>query len=424
MQAHGDNPDHRGDASTAGAVACRVIAADAARVRATVTALGGNDAAGTVAAAHEAVQRLRADLRGLRPVLDRAWTDGSRAALETASEALAAIADVDARAALLGAADETGTRTDRVAGLRSALAGLGAERVLPAAPGDVPTRGSDSDAAGPAAAVLPVVLRRPWRRVRDVAKPLADVDRPGDAAEELARWARRCRDLAAALEPELGPAARVLAVAADSVHREACAHHDAAVLRAAAADATDTDPTAAAPSAVAAALHGRADRLLAGARLADAVVVFLDAKAATKSPVEAPVTAAAGGVVARSGRRGVEVALVHRPKHGDWSLPKGCALPGEDAVATARREVEEETGWRCTFGDELPPVRYRDRSGRRKTVRYFTMAPVAPGRRLPGEVDAVAWWPLEEALRQAGRPRDRSVLASYAAAAADLRAAA
>ena len=61
---------------------------------------------------------------------------------------------------------------------------------------------------------------------------------------------------------------------------------------------------------------------------------------------------AAGGVVTRAGGRGgIEVLVVHRPRYDDWSLPKGKVEPGERDEDTARREVEEETGYRCTLGD-------------------------------------------------------------------------
>ncbi len=59
--------------------------------------------------------------------------------------------------------------------------------------------------------------------------------------------------------------------------------------------------------------------------------------------------------------------LVHRPRYDDWSLPKGKAEPGESDEDTARREVEEETGYVCALGDEITTVRYADRRGRRQT---------------------------------------------------------
>ena len=60
---------------------------------------------------------------------------------------------------------------------------------------------------------------------------------------------------------------------------------------------------------------------------------------------------AAGGVVVRDG----QVALVHRPRYDDWTLPKGKLDPGESFEEAALREVEEETGLRAHLVRELPP---------------------------------------------------------------------
>jgi 8-oxo-dGTP diphosphatase len=95
---------------------------------------------------------------------------------------------------------------------------------------------------------------------------------------------------------------------------------------------------------------------------------------------------AAGGLVTRPAGTGVEVLVVHRPRYDDWSLPKGKADPGETDEETARREVAEETGYVCALGEELTTVRYTDRKGRPKQVRYWHMT-------VEG---AVAWAPNEE----------------------------
>jgi 8-oxo-dGTP pyrophosphatase MutT (NUDIX family) len=93
---------------------------------------------------------------------------------------------------------------------------------------------------------------------------------------------------------------------------------------------------------------------------------------------------AAGGVVTRPGAGGeTEVLIVHRPRYDDWSLPKGKAEPGERDADTALREVEEETGYRCILGPELPTVRYEDRRGRQKQVRFWHMtvsSDTSPGK--------------------------------------------
>jgi 8-oxo-dGTP diphosphatase len=52
----------------------------------------------------------------------------------------------------------------------------------------------------------------------------------------------------------------------------------------------------------------------------------------------------------------LEILLVHRPRYDDWTLPKGKAAAGESDEQCALREVEEETGLRCTLGRELAPT--------------------------------------------------------------------
>ena len=60
---------------------------------------------------------------------------------------------------------------------------------------------------------------------------------------------------------------------------------------------------------------------------------------------------AAGGVVWRRGPKGLEVLLIHRPRYGDWSFPKGKAKgEAESDEETAVREVEEEVGLRLELG--------------------------------------------------------------------------
>ena len=106
---------------------------------------------------------------------------------------------------------------------------------------------------------------------------------------------------------------------------------------------------------------------------------------------EAPEVRAAGGVLLRGTGEGVEVAVIHRPKYEDWSLPKGKLDPGEDFEQAALREVEEETGMHAELVTELGSISYRDRKGRTKLVRYWLMRPL-DGEFAPGsEVDELRW---------------------------------
>jgi 8-oxo-dGTP diphosphatase len=106
----------------------------------------------------------------------------------------------------------------------------------------------------------------------------------------------------------------------------------------------------------------------------------------------------------------VEVLLVHRPRYGDWSFPKGKLEPGETDEQAALREVEEETGLRCELGAELPSTSYRDSKLRQKTVRYWALGPVDGSAAPKNEGDEVRWLPLPEAERLLSYDRDVRVL--------------
>ena len=120
---------------------------------------------------------------------------------------------------------------------------------------------------------------------------------------------------------------------------------------------------------------------------------------------------AAGGVVHRRGSDGVEVLLVHRPRHDDWSLPKGKLDDGESLKRAARREVREETGLRCKLGDRVGDVvRYRDAKGRPKGVVYWLMTRDRGEFRRNHEVDEIEWLPLDEAVRRCTYAHDVELL--------------
>jgi 8-oxo-dGTP diphosphatase len=123
------------------------------------------------------------------------------------------------------------------------------------------------------------------------------------------------------------------------------------------------------------------------------------------APVSQPIHAA-GGVVVRDG----QVALVHRPRYDDWTLPKGKLDPGESFEEAALREVQEETGLRGRLVRELPATAYGV-TGRPKVVRYWLMDVAHEGPFVPNdETDQLRWVAPDEALRLLTYDRDRDVL--------------
>jgi 8-oxo-dGTP diphosphatase len=115
---------------------------------------------------------------------------------------------------------------------------------------------------------------------------------------------------------------------------------------------------------------------------------------------------AAGGVLVRDGR----VALVHRPRYDDWTLPKGKLEPGEESEQAALREVWEETGFRARLGRELPSTSYTDHKDRPKRVRYWLMEPESGEFAPNDEVDELRWVTPGEASELLTHDRDREPL--------------
>jgi 8-oxo-dGTP pyrophosphatase MutT (NUDIX family)/phosphohistidine phosphatase SixA len=136
--------------------------------------------------------------------------------------------------------------------------------------------------------------------------------------------------------------------------------------------------------------------------------------------VSRPAIQAAGGVVWRlatsdDGSK-VEVAIIHRPRYDDWSIPKGKLAPGETLLEGALREVHEETGYRVQPGRPLGEVRYLKKSGggaREKVVHYWAMRAVGGGFSPGQEVDEMRWLALDEAHEVLTRATDREVLERF-----------
>lgn len=97
---------------------------------------------------------------------------------------------------------------------------------------------------------------------------------------------------------------------------------------------------------------------------------------------------------------GLQVLLIERgiqPFQGRWALPGGFLLEGEGLERAAMRELEEETGVRDVYLEQLYTFGepQRDPRGRVVTVAYYALiaadrAPLAAGT----DARAARWWPV------------------------------
>jgi 8-oxo-dGTP diphosphatase len=126
---------------------------------------------------------------------------------------------------------------------------------------------------------------------------------------------------------------------------------------------------------------------------------------------ESEVIQGAGVVLWRVIKKTTEIALVHRPKYEDWSLPKGKVEPGETHLACAAREAGEETGFEVVLGPEIGTAKYLA-EGTPKEVRYWAAQAIGEshGPRDSHEVDQVIWLSVSDAKKKVSVDDDREII--------------
>jgi 8-oxo-dGTP diphosphatase len=132
---------------------------------------------------------------------------------------------------------------------------------------------------------------------------------------------------------------------------------------------------------------------------------------------------AAGAVLWRPGGAdpaapSLEVAVIHRPRYDDWSLPKGKVDRGETAPVAAVREVFEETGHHAVLGRRLDKVSYPVEQGVKK-VHYWAARDTGGDFTSGSEVDELVWLPVADAKDRLSYPHDRKMLRHFAKQPAD-----
>jgi len=130
----------------------------------------------------------------------------------------------------------------------------------------------------------------------------------------------------------------------------------------------------------------------------------------TSTPPKRRWVSAAGTVAVRQRGGETEVLLVHRPRYGDWSLPKGKLIECEYLPVCAVRETLEESGVRVRLGAPLDRIAYDIDSGV-KTVSYWYAEVAQSSRFKPcDEVDRRRWLPVEKAIAKSSYPEEPALI--------------
>ena len=109
---------------------------------------------------------------------------------------------------------------------------------------------------------------------------------------------------------------------------------------------------------------------------------------------------AAGGLLWRIAGGEIQVAVVHRPRYGDWTLPKGTREKGESMAETALREVREETNCQARLLDFAGCTWY-EVNRIPKVVFFWQMALEEEHEFQPDEeVDLLAWLTTSQAVKK------------------------
>jgi ADP-ribose pyrophosphatase YjhB (NUDIX family) len=124
---------------------------------------------------------------------------------------------------------------------------------------------------------------------------------------------------------------------------------------------------------------------------------------------------AAGGIVWKETPEGRKIAVVHRSRYDDWSLPKGKLIDPESWEEAAIREVKEETGCDVRITGFAGSVSYQVK-GTPKIVLFFTMETVRESLFTDAsEVEEVLWLSPEEALGRLDYEGERALLSRASA---------
>jgi 8-oxo-dGTP diphosphatase len=121
-----------------------------------------------------------------------------------------------------------------------------------------------------------------------------------------------------------------------------------------------------------------------------------------------------GSVVWRRGEDDkLEIALIHRPKYNDWTIPKGKCEDGESQITAAFRETIEETGFKVKFSRFLGDVEYQTDEGKKQISYWRAKFQKSVGLPIEGEVDEVRWFEVNSAVERVSHDSEKEIIQRF-----------
>lgn len=123
-----------------------------------------------------------------------------------------------------------------------------------------------------------------------------------------------------------------------------------------------------------------------------------------------PLVRAAGALLWRPSSDGFEIAVIHRRRYDDWTLPKGKLEDGESWKEAALREVREETGYEGDMLGFAGAIAYQIDSKSKVVCFWHMIAKGEPGLPRDDEVADVFWFSPAEAHVRLQYPLERALI--------------
>jgi len=126
----------------------------------------------------------------------------------------------------------------------------------------------------------------------------------------------------------------------------------------------------------------------------------------------------AGCVVYRNSSDVAEVALIQPRERTAWALPKGLIERGEAPEHAAQREAREETGLSGEIVSKIDTIKYSyTAKWEQPPTRVFKIVTFYLLKFTSGdpsqhdkEVDRVEWFQIDQAIKSASYPLEKSIL--------------